>query len=692
MEELKAIKSSINDKINELREKIKKIYDKQKAYKEEKDFIDRLLEGEDFSSNRQFSNRKKTKIIEINPSMEDEFTKYEILVGYTDLLSLSNFDKIDYEILSDLSQPFCPTIHKEQIIRDIEFCKNMVDVVKDKSFKDEAVLRRYEQIRQSLINRMTAIIRDYSNLIHKKIKKDFEEKYSSLEEELKSIEVLKQQQEELRRMDIFGDDGSIVRFFENKEELNKFYDWIHNNVDVPLQLKVIPLITKQGLLITQKEREKEVTKNRESIMQGLQQGAFEEEKIDLSSLDLSSYTEEEKQIVIDGLKVYAELRMIETDRNDIITENDKDNKEFIYLLDDIYHWDIILYDIEHNLLPNVNSDKENVLNSFKTINSIYKKYKEETDKRFLILNEIIGELEQYQELVSFVGRYGTSQYDYVIENGIKESSSSYPKSVPYEQILMSYYVNHEIKKEIEELTRIKEQIELRIRNKEVMLEENDGIDLSVLEDRFDSIYETGSDKINIYKEILQGTYVKREEQDDSLESTTNLIFCICDSQENDDKDYQEDYKKACELLEHRKHWTIADKVHELWKKSSTGKKQKYNIPNVKMKRIRALGDSRIGLAIFDVSEEIMKILKDRYKLGDDARVYGLFNAVTPGANHKTYSDIQRSVSHNTKYISLIAQMLNGKNVNFEKLFEVIDLGIERRDTILNDSDEVKKYE
>ena len=110
-----------------------------------------------------------------------------------------------------------------------------------------------------------------------------------------------------------------------------------------------------------------------------------------------------------------------------------------------------------------------------------------------------------------------------------------------------------------------------------------------------------------------------------------------------------------------------------------------------MKRIRSLGDSRIGLAIFDASEDIMKILREKYNLSERSMVYVLFNAITPGANHKTYSDIHRSVTHNMDTIVTLGELLNSKNTDFNKLFQIIDAGIKRKEELVgNKSDEVKK--
>ena len=689
MEEFVLLKSTLEKQIEDLREKVNEIYEKQEAYKEEKEIVEKLYNKE----TEEFSNKRRREIIRLYPSMAPLFEVYTKLVNYYNLLDCSKYDQIDSKELSEVLKITCsPLYNIGQYMKDLEYCKKIYPVVLDYSFKDKALKDNVTKVCLSLEDRMNEIIKSSVNAILSTIKKEFNNKFFGLEEEIKSIDDLRKEMELLRRLDIFDKDGNIKEFFESKEKLEIFFTWMIEHVDINTQIKLIPLITKQGLIANAKEKENEVAINRELVLQDLQPESSKEELFDINSIDLSSYTEEEKQIVLQGIDTYLEIRKIEKNRENFLTREDKEDKESFYLLDDVYRWDIVLFDVENNLIPYVSADKENVLNSFKLIIDIYYKYKEELEKRNNILNEIIEEIEQYQELVLFADKYSSSQYDYVIENNIDENSSEYPKGIPMAQISMSYFINHDIKKELEELKKIKAKIEEKIKIKQIMTEENDGVNIGFLDARFDFIYDEGLEKTEEFKEVLKGNYTNKEEEINQSEETENLVFCITNPEETDDREYQEDYKKAYELLAHRQDWTLAKQLHPLWKRSSTGKKESYDIPNVDMKRIRALGDSRIGIARFDVSEEMMKILKDRYKLGDDARVYGVFNAVTPGANHKTYADIHKTVSHNIKYIAMIGQMLNGKNLNIDNLFEIIDSGIERRNALIGENEEVIKHE
>jgi hypothetical protein len=78
----------------------------------------------------------------------------------------------------------------------------------------------------------------------------------------------------------------------------------------------------------------------------------------------------------------------------------------------------------------------------------------------------------------------------------------------------------------------------------------------------------------------------------------------------------------------------------------------------------------------------MKILKEKYNLSDDANVYVMFNAITPGANHKPYSELHRAINKNIETITMLGEMFNDKNVDFEKLFQIIDKGIAVRDQLI----------
>lgn len=687
MNSLLEVKKTLNEKIDSLYELINDIKDKKESYEKEKELVESLCEQGDSG----FTNKRRRDVIRLYPKLEPLFGYLDSVKTYRKKIANAEFAELDINEVVDLIKlSKCNILEMNSLIEKYEFCKKLYPIVTKPTFEDEAIKESvngaYKTLSTIMQNLYYSIVSGIKNII----KKEFNDKYFNYEENASRIEEIFEQIEELKKFDIFDDKGNIARFFESKEQLLSFYSWMKDNVDINLQLEIIPLITKYGIVSSfqqiDEKTTKEIEQNREEVIQQLQGNLSIEYDV-----DFSLYNDEEREVIIEGIKLYEELKDIVYKRTSIISKEDKTERDTMYLYDNTYNWDIILCDIEENILPFMNEDKETTLSVFKLIKKIRIKEKEDLEKRKLIINEIISAIEEYEELRKFANKYSNNQYDYVIENNISEDSSEYPNGVPIEQIKMNYFLNHNIKDEIERLKKLKGDIEKSINSNKVMTEEFDGINIEEFDNIFDKFYEKALGYVEVFKEILQGTYNRKEKETES-ETTQNLVFCIPGTINSDNSEYKDDFRKTYELIVHRKNWTLCKQLHELWKKNVTGnRRESYKIPFVKMKRIRPLGDTRVGIIKFDVSEKILKILKERYNLGEDATIYGMINAITPGSNHKPYSELTKTISAHLTDITNIGQMLNDPKPDFNKIFQIIDEGIRETEIMLQD-EEVKKYE
>ncbi len=677
MKEFIILKSSIKERISELLEKINDIRDRKASFEKEQELIENVYNKE----SENFNSKRRREIVKLYPSMRPLFELFDRMKKYKQMIDNEELSLIDYdEMINDLKLIKVSIFELDTFIKKYDYCKNLIPTVSNPFFNDVSVIESLDKALDYIKEFINHKFSSFSIGLNEVLRKEFENRYFGLEEEVSKIDSLFAEIERLKRIDIFDEEGNIVKFFEDKEELSEFYKWMKDNIDISLQLKLIPLITKEGILQLNKDKDiEEVSLNREKVLEEFQDNLTDIDILD--NLDLSSYTEEEKEKIIVGLEIYKELRQTIKERTALLYRTDIEEKEIVYKYNDMYRWDIVFHDLENNVIPFINEDKENTLKTIELITEMRKQELIEIEKRSSILNELFDEIDEYESLLQFGEKYDTSQYDYIIDNGIGVDQEEYPKDIPIEQIRMSYYLRHKLKSELDELYDKKEMIEKLILERAIMTSENDGINLDELNSRFKSVYDEVNHLVEEFKSVLKDRFDKKDIEEEQINPTNNLVFCIFDISEAIGEEYRKDFENSYNYLAHRPAFAVSKLLHELWKTSSSRKRISYKIPNVEMKRVRH-DSSRLGVAKFDVSESIMKILKEKYNLSDDANVYVMFNAITPGANHKPYSELHRAINKNIETITMLGEMFNDKNVDFEKLFQIIDKGIAVRDQLI----------
>lgn len=674
MDEFKQLKVFINNKIDELKSKLKKIKQVEKEYNSEKELIN-------IDETNILSNRRKKDILLLYPSFKKDLKEIDTISHY--LFSIKNGELQDintYEFRAIINE--LGLDNSQKIIDDFRLLKRNSD-------KNE----EYYQNVENLTLELFLTYKSFINSIKFNLLKEFDEKYGSInfENEINSILT---QLEELKKYDIFNDEASIVKYFDTSEEIGEFFNWIKNNVEEELQEKLIPLLLSEELLKenVEKAREQEILQNRDKLIENLQ-----DKHIDVSNIDLSNYNELEQETINKGLEIYKELRMNIVDRNDLLVDQENlsvEEKEYFYLLNDRYNWDVVLFDIENNIIPKISENKENVLNTFKLLNKHYDRYKMERDRRNDLLDDIFEQVESYEKLIRFGEKFNSNQYFYVIREQINEDDERYPKGVSFKQIQMNYFLNNVVKKEIEKLNELRRKIENNINNNSIISETKeieldslriiDGINIDSLSDEFDKIYENASQFVDSFKEELKKVYEQSGVfiPNELSGKPRNLVFCLFDIEKSRTSKYGKTFLRTKQDLSSMDSSSFREpkiKVLYLDEKDET----KFDIPHMDFFRIRQLNSKRSGFVKIYPSKKVIEILRKKYNLDDDFEIFGIIDSITKVSKNEVYKALIDKIRDNNQEISRIGELFyNGDNI--EELFQLIDNGIERLDNIICD--------
>ena len=680
MDEFRQLKTFLDNHLDELKSKLKILRQEEIVYSSEAELIN-------IDATNVLSGGRRKEIILRYPSVDKYFKKIDLLSNFIYNIKNDKFDEINpYEfrvIINELGYN-----DTSKIIDDYRELKR-------NSNKDDV----YTKSRENLIEELLEVFKLLANDIKLYLVTEFEKTYGIKNFNIE-IDSIINQIDTIKKYNIFDDDGNIIKYFDTNEEIEAFFDWIKSNVDDNLHDIVIPLLMKEELLKENIElfREQEILKNRDKLIEELQ-----EEYLDINNLDLSNYSDTEEVIINKGLEIYKELREKIKDRNDLFKDQesiDVDEKKKIYLLSNRFNWDVILFDIENNIIPKISDNKENTINTFKLLISLYDKEKQELNRRNDLLDDIYEQIESYEELVRFGEKYNTNQYFYVIREQIYEDDDRFPKGVSRKQIEMSYFLNNVVKKEIEKLKVIRERVESNIQNHNLISETIDkeldslkiidDVDIDILSDEFDKVYKNATILVNSFKEYIKEEYTKQgiEIPNEISGKPKNIVLCLFDiSKENIEK-YKDRFIRAREQLLQLS--TVRDSA--LSKKKSkikilyedVEKEKKFDIPYVSVFRIRTSTDTRVGFVKFTPSKKIMSELQKRYGLDENLEIFGIVDAITKVEKKEDYKPLVEMIQRRENDLIKIGEMLYSENSNIEDIISLIDNGIDKMNLITNE--------
>ena len=514
-------------------------------------------------------------------------------------------------------------------------------------------------------------------------------------------------------LSVFSDEGFIKIL--SQEKMNEFFDFLENSdLDRNTVLELVTNYTKYIVNNSRKRKqlqvdivEKKTDENAGKLLEELknsieievveeiQETPIQEEQTPTITLELTEEEQEIKEKVTQIInehrnelsKVGAEIAV------QLFNKFTLDIRESLYLKNNSIDWDFVVADYDINLVKNLATRKEEVLEIFKFIvqknDEFLEKQKQQEEKKNTFL-ELIKELEiilddnesilyDFSQKQPNVQNLYNMTYEKIKQGNIEEAKNIAPH-LKIEEIAIVC-----ILKDMKEYWDI-----IELEKEEI---DHLGFD-SVIEDLEDYI-----NKFNEYDKQLEESESIVEIQEESIssrmlnyDSTKNLIllckngndkFCPLEGINNENlQDIQNirehEFLKALQCfatrdLENRKKELKARKL----KKFISKKKEKYieEIYGISAERLRFSEKGRTGYVLVPVHEENRKKLRNIY--GDN--IFSPFNSIPMivgsifcRANHEDYNELTDNIKDNIDYIRNIINLFGNPNTDINKLTNIIE--------------------
>ena len=700
MEQFAILKASLEKDINELNDKIINTKKDLESANLIKDIIEHLYNKKIDLIDIDYKNKTK----KIYPELSSFFSLIDTFNDYMNLMKLKKYWSINSNELQKILQSV--NLSKDEIkkaLDELEFCQELDEIINDPLYDDLSMKQEFHRSNQFLINLFDNYYHQCIEKLIEIIKDKYNQKYSSNFLEL--TQSLQNKVDELERINKLFDDSGLIGFFEDKEMLEKFYDWMKQKIDVKFQLSLIEIITEYGIskvdsIKNNEEVDEILNHNRDNVLESLQELAKKEQNITFENIDLSKFDLDSKKIILKMKEVYAEISKLSITRCSMISRDEMETVNHLdyYLFEDRYNWDIILSDIEENLLPNIYTKNDLVLTLFELIIQIYNKYQKELEivnKNIKIITEYLNNL---TPLIKYAEKYDAIKCDYLIENNYDRKSSLFYYYGSYEYVDMCYYITHQLKQFIDELMNNKAKLQDLI-DRHMVFTEDMQINEEKLQEDFEIIYGICHKKINLYQNS-QNDLLSKDDSKVEHEYAENLVFCIDDLDLSEDG-YRRELRETVKDLTSKNFRQLQngntgrEGLSTIRRKTPSGVEIEYNNLAVKPYaktflpyRFSGQANYRTGLIHFNnIDPIIKKKLQKKYHLGNQSVVFGIFMVISSiKSNHNAYSDFENYLNDNIEKIDELGKMFADSNTDIEQLYRIIDDGIDKCQTLIGEKE------
>ena len=668
---------------------LKKLLAKQARNDELADtFYDESKGAFNYSAKKRLK-RYNPEILEILEAIED-LNKLNIFLckgGY----SVTSAE----EVRNALSKAGVGILKIDQLITDYRYCQDLVKIINDPDFKDPDMRKVFEDTIKSIVREIDKCCDDRIEQAREMIRNGGKDKPKFDSDKVNSeIANLEMEKRKIERYIPILRSESI--YFETEEELNDFYEWMKLNIPIDEQFEIILNISKTKISKSLDDSigVDEIDENRKELEEQLTE--IHTDILDKILEHIDDFGDD-KDLIKKFIENYKDLSSRITDRASLLDKSSTlEDRKTVYLMNGTYNWESVLSDLEENILPDLESklhkkDKK-TFDTIKYVTEVYDKEDKDRSIRRENINKIRVYIDSLKKLMKYAERYDASSYEYVIEQGIQVGEEGYPKNVPYEQIDMSYFLNHSTKEVIDKLYGV--LYKLRENEKQRLALDENGketqIDFEKIDKVYDDILTTSQTKINKFNMVREalGEYTEIEEDGVDFDPSENLVFYLDLDAEPVDEISKKEVLETLKEHEEKKSWVMKKNVSSELKNHNKNAKNKTHItvlstPDYDAYRHRGTPTGRTGIIKFKLDGRVKKQLEQRYNLSPQCGVYGIFSSiVVPGADHDTYTILQNYVKDHRDDLAHISNLLNARNKNISDLYEIIDKGIEAKERII----------
>ncbi len=496
---------------------------------------------------------------------------------------------------------------------------------------------------------------------------------------------------------LFNNDG-MVSDFDSEEDKLFFFSWIKGRLSIDTEEEITDNISKFQNGVNQKSDEEISLENRRRIIDKISGIILLKEMVLFDGIDLSQFSIEEQQIIQKVKDIYIEMCQKCFERI-VFSPSELANRQEAYFYDKL-EWGVVLADIENNLVPNINSDRENVINIFKYIIEIYDGQKEQTVDSSFLRNQveaIKSFIHDLEEILKIDDLYNTT-YDYLFDEDVECDDPRY--NGKYEYYAIRYFLRREVEPFKHELEDILLDISAKLESGTVTYSQNDLSRIEELKKRFTNIMRKYIEIYEKYQEFLERDYEEAVESDEK----TNLVFCLdtidfFDTFGNYDEGKRKELIDAINRLETvplgdlrrpfgRK--AVSDILYRPGTKNKRRKGQlhlsmvSFDNPYFEPYRYSGSGNYRTGFIRFPICQENKEKLEQIYHLGNEFSVFAIFKIIsTVSDNHDEYQLFVNYIRDNKVYLETLGKMFLNPSIDIQKLCEIIDHGINLQKDLTN---------
>ena len=606
--------------------------------------------------------------------------------------------------------------HYEEVLPDrIRVCLTASDVASEEVIKvlDDFTLcdklKNYVEMDNADTYTVEIVKNAYFNILDY-LSKAFDDVFNKLSSEIRArynllgnIEILQKRRDDMdkkisnvKKIKSFFNENGLINTINNND-LKLFYKWLENT-KFTKKIDLIKSIILEQIKGKDKTKEEIVMENREEVIERVK-GVLSSKSI-FDAINLLSFTEEEKNIILQVKKVYINKSSQCSERVYFSNKELGDRKDS-YFHNNKVEWEIILADIEDNLIPNIGTSHHDIMERLKYIIEVYngelqfQKYVIELNEKEKILKSYIDNL---SKLFNIDNLHDTT-YDYLFRDNIDSSDSRYDGKYDYYSI--RYFIRNNIQAFVTNLER-----EINIIEK--IIDGHSNYQETLSKDEFKSQYENLMQEYHLkwraYSEYEKRKYIDEVEESLNNPIKANLVICFDDvSFDNRHGNYDEGKKKEYDstvkslesmnfdILSHpfgRKeiseilyHPATKNKMRKKKvKKAFSSFDNEYFTPF----RYSGTGYYRTGVIMFPLCKENKDKLKEKYNLGDSFAVFAIFKIIKAEKdNHKDYSEFVGYIRKNEEWLEDIGDMFLDPDVDFKELCNVIDNGLQCKERFNN---------
>ncbi len=633
-------------------------------------------------------------IVNYYPELSDYVALLTEIESIYNSLRKGNYDDISTDrIRIALTGSDIDNIEIEKVLKDFALCSKLKFYVE----KADADVSIVDIVKHAHFNILDCLTKAF-DVVFNKLAGEIKLKYSALG----SVDVLKSRKDKinselesvLKFKKLFDENGLIDNI--NYDDLKLFYEWLRNT-KFNNKIEVIKSIILKQIKGKDKTEEEIVSENREEVIKRIQ-NVISSKSLTFDSLDLSGFTEEERHIIMEIKKVYVNKSSQCSERVPF-TDAELGDRKDSYFHNNKVEWEIVLADIENNLLPNMSSNRNVVMERFKYIIEVYNKevqfqnYLVELREKKKTLNDYI---EYLKKLFNIDNLYDTT-YDYLFQEGVSATDPRYDDKYDYYNI--RYFLRNDVQTFI---TNIEKEL-IIIEN---ITAGNDNyfeiISFEEIKNRYDELLLQYHEKWDAYVEYGNRKYEVEEELDNSSIQKENLVFCLNDiSFDNRYGNYDEGKEKEFDstvksletisynYLKKRSGRKALDEI--MYRPSS-----KINMRKNQRKRVLSTfdneyftpyrysgtGNYRTGMIMFPLCKENKDKLAKIYNLKDNFAVLAIFKIImVERVNHGGYDEFIEFIRKNEEKIENIGEMFLDPDIDIQLLCDIIDKGLEYKENL-----------